>query len=72
MIQEAREIARGEAEPKCTEERKVVKHGDSLYVNITDYAVKTHDIKKGDQVDVHHTDHGFSVDPNPENTEGPK
>lgn len=61
MIQNSHALNAGEKQPLDTVERSVVKHGNSLYVNVTSFAQRIHNIQVGDDVDVHITNSGLVI-----------
>lgn len=60
-IREHREKITDGGEPLNSESRVVLSINGGLYINATDYAKKTHDISKGDTVEVHTTADGLKI-----------
>lgn len=60
LREQRQKIADG-GEPLNTEERKVRLIDGTLYINPTDYGARTHDISKGDDVEVHTTVDGIAI-----------
>lgn len=65
MIKDSKAVTRGDKQPLDTAERTVMEHGSSLYVNVTAFAERLHDIQAGDDVSVHITHSGLVIDVEP-------
>lgn len=52
MVRSRRREQRSMGEPLDTDSRKVQNYGGCLYINPTDYGIKTLDIEKGDSLQV--------------------
>lgn len=69
MIRDSNAVTAGEKQPIDTVSRKVVNVGGTLYVSVTDFAQRLHQINAGDDVEVHITHDSVIVEPETENNE---